>query len=51
MTALSVADVSAYVRSLTPMAASSRAGQLYFLREYLRFASTVPIPSWERCSR
>lgn len=38
MTALSVADVSAYVRSLTPMAASSRAGQLYFLREYLRFA-------------
>ncbi len=38
MTALSVADVSAYVRSLAPMAASSRAGQLYFLREYLRFA-------------
>jgi site-specific recombinase XerD len=36
--ALSVADVSAYVRSLAPMAASSRAGQLYFLREYLRFA-------------
>lgn len=36
--ALSVGDVSAYVRSLTPMAASSRAGQLYFLREYLRFA-------------
>ena len=38
LTALSVADVSAYVRSLAPMAASSRAGQLYFLREYLRFA-------------
>ena len=38
MTALSVAEVSAYVRSLAPMAASSRAGQLYFLREYLRFA-------------
>lgn len=38
MTALSVVDVSAYVRSLAPMAASSRAGQLYFLREYLRFA-------------
>ena len=36
--ALSVLDVSAYVRSLAPMAASSRAGQLYFLREYLRFA-------------
>jgi integrase len=36
--ALSVADVSAYVGSLAPMAASSRAGQLYFLREYLRFA-------------
>ena len=36
--ALSVGDVSAYVRSLAPMAASSRAGQLYFLREYLRFA-------------
>jgi site-specific recombinase XerD len=36
--ALSVLDVSAYVRSLPPMAASSRAGQLYFLREYLRFA-------------
>jgi integrase len=38
ITALSVAEVSAYVRSLAPMAASSRAGQLYFLREYLRFA-------------
>jgi site-specific recombinase XerD len=38
MTALSVVEVSAYVRSLAPMAASSRAGQLYFLREYLRFA-------------
>ncbi|WP_248759916.1 tyrosine-type recombinase/integrase [Pseudarthrobacter sp. SSS035] len=36
--ALSVLDVSAYVRSLAPMAAFSRAGQLYFLREYLRFA-------------
>jgi integrase len=36
--ALRVADVSAYVRSLAPLAASSRAGQLYFLREYLRFA-------------
>lgn len=36
--ALSVMDVSTYVRSLAPMAASSRAGQLYFLREYLRFA-------------
>jgi integrase/recombinase XerD len=36
--ALRVADVSTYVRSLAPMAASSRAGQLYFLREYLRFA-------------
>ncbi len=36
--ALSVVNVSAYVRSLAPMAASSRAGQLYFLREYLRFA-------------
>ncbi len=36
--ALSVLDVSAYVGSLAPMAASSRAGQLYFLREYLRFA-------------
>lgn len=34
---LSVGDVSAYVRSLAPMAASSRAGHLYFLREYLRF--------------
>jgi integrase len=38
MTALRVVDVSAYVRSLAPMAASSRAGQVYFLREYLRFA-------------
>jgi site-specific recombinase XerD len=37
LTALSVRDVSAYVRSLAPMAASSRAGQVYFLREYLRF--------------
>lgn len=37
MTALSVVEVSAYMRSLAPMAASSRAGQLYFLREYLRF--------------
>lgn len=36
--ALSVMDVSAYIRSLAPMAASSRAGQLHFLREYLRFA-------------
>jgi site-specific recombinase XerD len=36
--ALSIADVSAYVRSLAPLAASSRAGHLYFLREYLRFA-------------
>ncbi len=36
--ALSALDVSAYVRSLAPMAASSRAGQLYFLREYLWFA-------------
>lgn len=38
LTALSVAGVSAYVRSLAPMAAASRAGHLYFLREYLRFA-------------
>lgn len=36
--ALSVGDVSAYVGSLAPMGASSRAGHLYFLREYLRFA-------------
>ena len=36
--ALSVVDVSAYVRSRVPLAASSRAGQLYFLRECLRFA-------------
>lgn len=36
--ALSVGDVSAYVGSLAQMASSSRAGQLYFLREYLRFA-------------
>ena len=36
--ALSVVDVSAYLRSLAPLAASSRAGQLYFLREYLPFA-------------
>ena len=33
-----VAGVSAYVRSLAPLAASSRASQLYFLRQYLRFA-------------
>jgi integrase len=39
MAAVSVVDVAAYVRSLAPMAASSRAGQLYFLREYLRFAA------------
>jgi integrase/recombinase XerD len=38
--ALSAGDVSAYVGSLAPMAASSRAGHLYFLREYLRFAVT-----------
>jgi integrase len=38
VTALRVVDVSAYVRSLAPMAASSRACQVYFLREYLRFA-------------
>lgn len=38
LAALKIADVSAYVRSLAPMAASTRAGQLYFLREYLRFA-------------
>lgn len=38
MTALSVVEVSVYVRLFAPMAASSRAGQLYFLREYLRFA-------------
>jgi len=38
MAAVCVEDVSAYVGSLAPMAASSRAGQLYFLREYLRFA-------------
>ena len=36
--ALRIADVSAYVRSLAPLAASSRAGQLFFLREYLQFA-------------
>jgi len=36
--AIGVADVSAYVGSLALLAASSRAGQLYFLREYLRFA-------------
>lgn len=35
---LRAADVSAYVGSLVPLAASSRAGHLYFLREYLRFA-------------
>lgn len=35
---LSVADVAAYAGSLAPMAASTRAGHLYFLREYLRFA-------------
>lgn len=38
MEMLSAMDVSDYVRSLASMAASSRAGQLYFLREYLRFA-------------
>ena len=38
METLSVVDVSSYVRSLAPMAASSRASHLYFLREYLRFA-------------
>jgi integrase len=38
LTALTVGEVSAYVRSLTPMSASGRAGHLYFLREYLRFA-------------
>lgn len=37
MTALSIVEVSAYVRSLVAMAASSRASQLHFLREYLRF--------------
>lgn len=36
--ALAVVDVSAYVGSLAPIAAATRAGQLYFLREYLRFA-------------
>lgn len=41
LTALSVADVSGYVRSLAPLAAASRAGHLYFLREYLRFAVHV----------
>jgi site-specific recombinase XerC len=35
---MSVSDVSAYTRSLAPLAASTRAGQLYFLRGYLRFA-------------
>lgn len=38
MEMLSAMDVSDYVRTLASMAASSRAGQLYFLREYLRFA-------------
>jgi site-specific recombinase XerD len=38
MELLRAMDVSDYVRSLASMAASSRAGQLYFLREYLRFA-------------
>ena len=38
MESLKVMDVSDYVRSLASLAASSRAGQLYFLREYLRFA-------------
>lgn len=38
MAAVRVVDVSAYVGSLAPLAASSRAGQLYFLREYLQFA-------------
>ena len=36
--ALGIADVTGYVRSLGTIAASTRAGQLYFLREYLRFA-------------
>ncbi|MDQ6752265.1 MAG: site-specific integrase [Actinomycetota bacterium] len=38
MAALGISDVSAYVSSLAPLAASTRAGHLYFLREYLRFA-------------
>ena len=38
MGTLSIVDVSAYVRSIAPMAASSRASHLYFLREYLGFA-------------
>jgi integrase/recombinase XerD len=38
MAALSIMDVSSYVRALAPMAASTRAGHLYFMREYLRFA-------------
>jgi integrase len=36
--AISVGDVSGYVRSLAGLAASTRAAQLYFLREYLAFA-------------
>lgn len=38
VTALRVADVSAYVCTLAELAASTRAGHLYLLREYLRFA-------------
>lgn len=38
MEMLKAMDVSNYVRSLASMAASTRAGHLYFLREYLRFA-------------
>lgn len=38
ISALSVDDVWAYLRSLAPMAASTRAGHLYFLRQYLQFA-------------
>ena len=37
MATLSTRDVSAYVRSLAPMAASIRASHLYLLRQYLRF--------------
>lgn len=35
---LTVADVSAYVRSFASLAASTRANQLYMLRDFLRFA-------------
>jgi len=35
--AITSADVSAYVTSLASLAPSTRAGHLYFLREYLRF--------------